>query len=39
LERNRHAEVTFADGVRVLEALFAAYRSAAEHRTVKVSEV
>lgn len=29
LERNREAEVTVADGVRVLEALFAAYRSAA----------
>jgi predicted dehydrogenase len=39
LERNRPAEVTAADGVRVLEALFAAYRSAAEHRIVKVSEV
>ncbi|MBM3728265.1 MAG: Gfo/Idh/MocA family oxidoreductase [Acidobacteria bacterium] len=39
LERNRPADVTAADGVRVLEALFAAYRSAAEHRTVKISEV
>jgi len=39
LERQRAAEVTVADGVRVLEALFAAYRSAAEHRTVKLSEV
>jgi predicted dehydrogenase len=29
LERNRPSEVTVADGVRVLEALFAAYRSAA----------
>ena len=39
LERGRPAEVTVSDGVRVLEALFAAYRSAAERRTVKLSEV
>ena len=29
LERGREAEVTVADGVRILETLFAAYRSAA----------
>ena len=39
LEAGREAEVTVADGVRVLEALFAAYRSAAEGRVVKLSEI
>jgi predicted dehydrogenase len=36
LESGREAEVTVADGARVVEALFAAYRSAAEGRVVKV---
>lgn len=36
LERGRDAEVTIADGVRVLEALFAAYRSAAAGTVIKV---
>jgi predicted dehydrogenase len=34
VERGVEAEVTVADGVRVLEALLAAYRSAAEDRVV-----
>ncbi len=34
IERGVDAEVTVADGVRVLEVLFAAYRSAAEGRVV-----
>ncbi|MBM3739290.1 MAG: Gfo/Idh/MocA family oxidoreductase [Acidobacteria bacterium] len=34
LEKNREPEVTVPDGVRILEVLFAAYRSAAEKRTV-----
>lgn len=36
LETGREAEVTIADGVRVLEALFAAYRSAASGRVVTI---
>ncbi len=36
LEKGREAEVTIADGVRVLEVLFAAYRSAAAGRLVKL---
>lgn len=36
LEKGREAEVTVSDGVRVLEALFAAYRSAAAGQVVKL---
>ncbi len=36
LEKGREAEVTVPDGVRVLEVLFAAYRSAATSQLVKL---
>ncbi|MBL8179879.1 MAG: Gfo/Idh/MocA family oxidoreductase [Bryobacterales bacterium] len=37
LERGREAEVTVSDGVRILEALFAAYRSASSGELVAIS--
>lgn len=37
VEQQRDAEVTVADGVRILEALFAAYRSAATGELVRVA--
>lgn len=37
IEKNKEAGVTVADGVRILECLFAAYRSAAEHRVVTLA--
>lgn len=36
IEQNREAEFTIADGVKVLEVLFAAYRSAASGRRVRL---
>jgi predicted dehydrogenase len=37
IEQGKEAEVTVADGVRILEVLFAGYRSAAEHRVVEIA--
>lgn len=37
LERGREAEVTVSDGVRILEALFAAYRSAATGELIAIA--
>lgn len=36
IEQNKEADVTIADGVRILECLFAGYRSAAERRVVTI---